>query len=293
VSLLAKVNAILVSVFAAALVPAGWLSWNLLQGNARREVLSNARLMMQTALAVRGYTSQQIQPLLAPRLADTFLPQSVPAYSATEVFNRVRQSHPEYSYKEATLNPTNPRDRTVDWEADIVQVFRGDAARAEVVGERDTPTGRTLFLARPLKITDKNCLSCHTTPDTAPASLVKAYGPANGFGWKLNEIIGAQIVSVPMSVPFTMAKSAFGTLLASLVVVFALTLVALNLLLNYAVIRPLRRLAKLADEVSLGNLDAPEAPVAGRDEVGALAGSFNRLRFSMIKAMKMLEDEER
>ena len=121
----------------------------------------------------------------------------------------------------------------------------------------------------------------------------KAYGPANGFGWKLNEIIGAQVVTVPMSVPFSMAKSAFGTLMASLVGVFALTLIALNLLLNYTVIRPLRRLAQMADDVSLGNLEAPEAQVVGKDEVGVLAGSLNRMRLSMIKAMKMLEDEER
>lgn len=292
-NLLGKVNAILVSVFAVALIPAGWLSYRLLSENARREVLQNARLMMQTALAVRGYTSSQIQPLLAPRLADTFLPQSVPAYSATEVFNKLRQSHPEYTYKEATLNPTNLRDRTTDWEADVVYAFRNDAQKAEVTGERDTPTGRTLFLARPLKITDANCLKCHTTPETAPPSLVKAYGTANGYGWKLNEIIGAQIVSVPMSVPFQMARAAVKTLLGSLVAVFALTLVALNLLLNAIVIRPMKDLARMADDVSLGNLDAPEPRMVGRDEVSALAGSFNRMRLSLVKAMKMLEDEER
>jgi protein-histidine pros-kinase len=292
-NLLGKVNAILVSVFAVALVPAGWLSYRLLEDNARREVLQNARLMMQTALAVRGYTSTQIQPLLAPRLAETFLPQSVPAYSATEVFNKLRQSHPEYTYKEATLNPTNLRDRTADWEADVVYAFRNDAGKTEVLGERDTPTGRTLFLARPLKITDANCLNCHTTPEMAPPSLVKAYGTANGFGWKLNEIIGAQIVSVPMSVPFHMARAAVKTLLVSLVAVFALTLVALNLLLNAIVIRPMRDLARMADDVSLGNLDAPEPRMVGKDEVSVLAGSFNRMRVSLVKAMKMLEDEER
>src|SRR5262249_25970728 len=139
----------------------------------------------------------------------------------------------------------------------------------------------------------KNCLTCHTTPETAPPSLVKAYGSANGFGWKLNEIIGAQIVSVPMSVPFAMAAAAVKTLLGSLVAVFALTLVALNLLLNAIVIRPMKDLASMADDVSLGNLNVPEPKVVGGDEVSALAGSFNRMRVSLVKAMKMLEDEER
>jgi protein-histidine pros-kinase len=31
--------------------------------------------------------------------------------------------------------------------------------------------------------------------------MIAIYGTNNGFGWKENEIVGAQIVSVPMSVP--------------------------------------------------------------------------------------------
>jgi DNA-binding transcriptional regulator PaaX len=111
-SLFVKFNLILVLVFSFALVPVGYVSQRLLQRNARQQVTDNARIMMQTALATRTYTVKQIKPLLAPRLAEEFLPQTVPAYSATEIFNYLRQKHPEYSYKEATLNPTNPRDRT-------------------------------------------------------------------------------------------------------------------------------------------------------------------------------------
>ena len=149
-SLFVKFNLILILVFAVALVPAGYISNGLLQKNARTQIVQNARIMMQTALATRGYTIKQIKPLLAPRLADEFLPQTVPAYSATEIFNYLRESNPEYTYKEATLNPTNPRDRTVDWEADIVNAFRanekltGDHRRA-----RRAPRARAVPRAAP------------------------------------------------------------------------------------------------------------------------------------------------
>ncbi len=289
-SLFAKFNLILVLVFAVALVPAAYLSHSLLQANARAQTVQSARLMMQTALAVRGYTNKQIKPLLAPRLAQEFLPQTVPAYSATEIFNILREKHPEYTYKEATLNPTNPRDRTVDWEADIVNAFRNDEKLDEVTGVRNSPLGRALYLARPIRVTDPGCLSCHTSAETAPESLVRAYGPNNGFGWRLNDVIGAQIVSVPTSVPATTADKAFRTLLTSLVAVFVFIMVFLNILLWFVVIRPIRRLSAMADAVSTGNLDVPEAPVHGRDEVAVLAGSFNRMRISLIKALKMLED---
>jgi HAMP domain-containing protein len=120
---------------------------------------------------------------------------------------------------------------------------------------------------------------------------VKAYGSNNGYGWKLNEIIGAQIVSVPMAVPFTMARKAFQTLLATLVGVFVFILLFLNVLLWFVVIRPIKNLSAMADQVSTGNLDVPEVAVHGSDEVAALAGSFNRMRISLVKALKMLEDE--
>ena len=118
------------------------------------------------------------------------MPQSVPAYAAAETFKSLRKKYPDFSYKEATLNPTNPANRTVEWESDIVNYFRnaGGSAAAEINGERDTPAGRMLYIARPIQIKDPACLACHSVPSAAPASMIKLYGESNGFGWKPNEI---------------------------------------------------------------------------------------------------------
>jgi len=287
--LILKFNLVFVLVFLAGLAAAGYVSWTLLQQNARDEIVQNARLVMETALSTRSYTSTQVQPLLATQMKYTFLPQSVPAYSATEVLEGLKKNFPEYNYKEATLNPTNPRDRAADWEADIVQQFRGSSERKEIVGERDTPTGRSLYIARPIKITNPGCLTCHSTVDAAPKTMVERYGPANGFGWQLNETVGAQVVSVPMAVPIQRAEGAFRVFMVSLTVVFVVIGLALNLMLWRMVIRPVSRLSRLADEVSLGNMDAPEFTVRTRDEIGTLAESFNRMRKSLVQAMRMLE----
>ena len=284
-----KFNLVLILVFALGLVASGYVSKRILEANAQEEVTRNAELMMGAALAVRGYTSKQVKPQLELQLMRAFLPQSVPAYAATEMFNTLRQQHPEYTYKEATLNPTNPRDRAVEWEADIVQQFRNDGTRTEIRGTRDTPTGRALYLAKPLKISDPGCLPCHDTPDTAPKSMVAHYGNANGFGWKLGETVGAQIISVPMSVPLAKADQAFRTFMTSLVGVFLLAFIVLNVVLSFLVIRPIVRMSRAADEVSTGNFDVPEFSVGSRDEIGVLATSFNRLRRSLEKAMKLLE----
>lgn len=289
-NLLAKLNLIVVLVFAAGLVPAALVTRDLLDANAQAQVIQNARIMLETALAVRGYTVGQVKPLLAPLMGDRFLPQSVPAYSATEIFNALREDHPEYTYKEATLNPTNPRNRAVDWETDLVNEFRRDPARREIVGRRDTPLGPALYLSKPIAVDDPGCLSCHTTPEQAPQTMLAVYGREGGYGWRMGEVIGAQIVQVPLSEPARLADVAFGRLLLVLGGLFLFTLVALNLLLHFVVVRPVRRLAAMADRVSRGDADVPEVHVRGRDEVAVLAGSFGRMRISLAKAMAMLED---
>ncbi len=195
--LLVKFNLIFLLVMALGLAVSGWISRSLLQANAQEEVLNQARLLMEKALAVRGYTSGQITKLLETQMKYEFLPQSVPSYSAVEVLSTLQKKYPDFAYKEATLNPTNPRDRAVDWEVDVVNQFRSNATMTEAIGQRVTATGPSLFIARPLRITNPACLQCHSSVDAAPKTMIDRYGPSNGFGWQLNEVIGAQIISVP------------------------------------------------------------------------------------------------
>ncbi len=284
-----KFNLILFLVFLMGFGVTGWISNELLQRNARDEIVRNAGLMMEAALAIRGYTVSQIRPHLEMQLMRVFLPQSVPAYAATETINELRKKHPDYSYKEATLNPTNPRNRATDWESDLVQTFRNTPARKEIIGERDTPTGRSLYIARPIQVKNPGCLACHSTPGAAPASMLKLYGEANGFGWKLNEIVGAQVVSVPMSLPIENAYRAFHTFMILLAAVFAAVFVVLNLMLSWMIVRPIHRMSRAADRVSTGDFELEEFSERGKDEIAVLGASFNRMRRSLQKAMQMIE----
>jgi HAMP domain-containing protein len=287
--LLLKFNLIFLIVFVAGVIGAGKISYDLLQNNAKQEVLDHARLTMEKATAIRAYTNDQIRPLLETQMKYTFLPQTVPAYSATEVLATLSKNFPDYTYKEATLNPTNPRDRAVDWEADIVNRFRNQPDQKEFIGERDSGTGRSLYIARPLRITNPACLACHSTVEAAPRTLIDKYGPANGFGWQMNEVVAAQVVSVPMSVPLARAEQAFKVFMGSLIGIFVAIGIVLNLMLYLFVIRPITTLSGLANRVSLGELDAPQFATHGRDEIGTLAHSFARMRQSLDQAMKMLD----
>jgi protein-histidine pros-kinase len=252
-------------------------------------VIENARIMLETGNAIREYTAQQIDPVTAGQKSQVFLPVSIPSFAAQTNFKTVQKKFPNYAYKEAALNPTNLSDRASDWEADIIESFRNNPGRTDLITERETPTGRVLTMARPITVNDQSCLSCHSTPANAPASMVRLYGSNNGFGWKMNETIGAQIVSVPMSVPIGNADQTFMLAMAILVGIFILILIILNVLLHFVVIKPVVRISKIASAVSLGDLSAEEYVKPGRDEISSLTASFARMRRSLESAMKLLE----
>jgi len=285
-----KFNLVLITIFLIGFVAVAVVSYLILQQNAREEVLREAGLIMESALSVRKYTVEQIVPKLKRIHTKRFYPQTVPAYAATEVISELQKKHPDYGYKESTLNPTNPRDRATDWESDIISRFRQGDDSKEIISERDTPTGRQLYIARPIRITNPACLQCHSTSAAAPPSMISVYGTANGFGWQMNEVIGAQVVTVPTDVPLRNADRAFITFMVSLAVIFSIIFAALNIMLSFVIVRPIRHLSAVADKISTGDFSEPEFSEKGHDEVSVLSSSFNRMRRSLEKAIQMIEE---
>jgi HAMP domain-containing protein len=259
---------------------------HLFEFQARLELQREARLMLDSATATRAYTSAEILPLLSASLQHEFLPQSVPFYAATQNFLRLHAQHPDYSYKEATLNPTNLRDRATDWEADIIQQFRNDSHSRELVGERNTPMGPVLYLARPIAVS-KECLECHSEPAAAPKTLLARYGANNGFGWQPDEVVGAQVISVPLAVASSDAHKTLVKLVMALAISFVLLGLLVHWLLRRHVLSPLRQITALADSVSKGNENV-NFPAASSREFGVVVQAFERMRISLQKAMRLL-----
>jgi HAMP domain-containing protein len=287
--LLAKFNLILIGIFGVGGLLISLVAYNFLMGNARREVLAQAQLMMASATSVRDYTTSDLVPLLlqVPGHRVRFLAETVPAYGATTTFKNLRAKYPSYTYKEATLNPTNLEDRASDWEADVIRDMRDHPEQNPVVGERATPDGPSLYMARPIIVTHP-CLECHSVPSAAPKAMLTVYGSANGFGWKENAVVGAQIVSVPAQVPTAIANQAFHRLLIYLVLTLVFTAIALDAGVYWLVIRPLRLVSATADRVSKGEKNVPPVAVIGSDEIAVVTASFNRMQLSLAKALAML-----
>lgn len=287
-----KLNLILLIVLFVTVGVNGLILSNVLKKNAEQEVTSKALVLIETMDSVRDYTRLQIDPELSDRLEqeDQFLPQTVPGYSAREVFEylRKREAYNDYFYKEATLNPTNLRDKTDKFETKVVKKFRRNPDLKTQYGFRSLQSGDLFYVARPITIKKESCLRCHGRPETAPKSQLATYGSENGFGWKLNEIVGAQTISVPSGRVLADARKLQFVVIGVLTAGFFLAVIALNLFLKFAVVSPIKEMAAWSREVSTGNLNADYEHQAN-DEIGTLASSVNRLKVSMEMAINMLK----
>ncbi len=285
-----KFTILLLIVFLGGVIVSGSVLAALLNYDAQSQIASKALVLIETMNSVRDYTNTQVKPELTDRLAVEFLPESVPAYSAREVFERLRsnQLYSEFFYKEATLNPTNLRDKADRFESAIVERFRQDQDLQEVRGIRSTSSGNLFYIARPLPVSSQSCLECHSTPDVAPVTMIDRYGPTNGFGWELNEIVGAQVISVPAQQVFQRSRQAFVLIMGVVTAIFAVAIYLVNLWLRRYVVRPLMHIAQAAEAISTGDMNA-EFEQTSNDEVGSLAEAFRRMKMSLAIAMHRLQ----
>ena len=287
-NLTTKFNLILILTFSISLTLGGLSAYQLTEDNALQQVTDQAELIMQEALAIRSYTVNEIRPLLNKNNDGLFHPQTVPAYSATQTSNLVRKNRPDYIYKEAVFNPTNPRNKATAREEKIINHFIAHPTLDKQVGNFKIRGNKFQYISYPIKITNPKCLTCHSTPELAPKAMRAIYGDEGGFGWKLNEIIGTQIVVVPYTLPAQLAQKTFYNFLAALALLFLATFIVLNVMLRILVLKPVTVMTKMADDLSKGNITGDELEISGKDELSELSRSFNRMRRSVIKIIQIL-----
>ena len=278
----------LLIVFLVALFAGGGGFYLLLRNAAMTNAEDEARLLLSSAMAIRGYTTQHILPNLAKLHDAAFHEETVPAFAAQTVFRSVSAGDSAYMYHEAALNPTSVSDRAGPFEVDLIRQFRNDSSLKELRGILDQRGQRLFYLARPIQIKDAKCIICHDTPARAPKALVAKYGPNNGFGWRLGDIVGVQLLTVPVTQQFRNTLELVSILMGGLALIFAIAYFALTAAMEATVATPLDRLAEAADRASRSTSEAPELPASGAREIRVLSEAIQRLRVSLAKALSQL-----
>ena len=260
---------------------------------ATSQIDHHASSMMGFMDAVRQYTNNHIDPIISPQnqTSDKFLPESIPSFSSQRVlaYLKANGDYANYSYREAALNPTNPLDRADPLETQLIRAFRANADLTVLTGIRQAAGGSSHYVARPIRVSDQKCLACHSTHQAAPKSLVATYGSENGFSWKLGEVVGAQIVSVPIGAIYKAKHDSLGLVGSLNLATYAVTSVVLLAFISRAIVRPMREISARAFEASI-HPDRVEFSEKHRaDEIGRIAQSIERMKQSLLIAMQMLK----
>ena len=279
---------ILAICFALGIGIAGFLSYRLEFGQAREEMIEKSSLFLEAGSAVRRYTSEEIAPILQQLGAeDAFHPQMVPSYGAQGALGRLRKPFPDFNYREVSLNPTNPDDRATDREVGLIRAFEKNPDLKELTGEVESDGSLRYFLARPLRMTSLDCLQCHSKPEAAPKAMVTKYSGGGGFDWKLGDVIGVQIVEVPVVAAKNKALHSFLVTIGALACVFILSLTIFLMLLRRYVTHPLEQITSATRSESMGGAPAAD-PVRARigGQFAELEESIHRLKVSLDEAMR-------
>ncbi|KST66125.1 c-type heme family protein [Mastigocoleus testarum] len=295
-SLARKLTILLTVIFLGGIIFSGIAFTKILNYKAQEEITSNTKLLFSTLNSVRSYTSVETTPELKERLEkEEFLPQIVPSYASRRVFEKLRQDeYKDFLYKEAMLNPTNPKDKADEFEVKIIEKLRKTAdLNAEISGFRNFGNERYFYIARPLAITESSCLECHSTPDVAPKAMIEMYGDKNGFGWQLNKPLGTQILSIPTTEVLQKANTSLAIVMSIVTVIFAFTICMTNYWVKRYVVRPIKHVVNVAEAVSTGNMEAEFDKKFGgkvsKDEIGNLVEAFTRMKISLVMAIRALE----
>ena len=290
-----KFNLLIIVMFVIGIFLSGSTFWGTLEHRAEAEVSSKALVLMETVNGVRNYTQDRVNPLLKERIENRteFTPEAIPTFAAREVFEYFRKNpdYAQYLYKDAALNPINLRDRADEFETKLVEEFQEDRDSLQKSGWRELYQGEVFYIARPFTLKKQSCLECHSSPSKAPQSLLTTYGTENGFGWKLNQVVAAQVVYIPAEEILDSVRRSFMTTMGILTATFIVIIFALNFFLKRFVIRRIQKIARTAQAVSRGDLKA-DFQENSKDEIGLLVIAFNRMRFSVEVAMKLLNQKK-
>ena len=235
----------------------------------------NKAVLEQFMYEVRPRTLQVMQNV-SPQVFDPVLMSSISNIrDINEKYNESGSAH--YRYKLCTVNARHASDEADPFEADAIRAFNADRSLKDFQGIR-TINGKPYYtILRPFLPVTTTCLTCHATPEAAPAGLVALYGRQRGFNWPDGQIISAVSVQVPLAAALAAAHD---TAKASSLYFFGFLCLFLALtgwLLHLLVFTPLQRAKDIAKRIAANptkNLGEKITPPLGR-ELAEFAQAFN------------------
>ena len=239
--------------------------------NLRHQLVTDiglkASLVLTQAEAIQAYVREVLRPAMYGQLPpDGFVLEAMSStYVTRRIMNGIDVRGDPFRYRRVAVGARNPDSEADAFERGLMARFAKDPAlsRLEEMTSRD---GEEVYVAaRPVRL-DGTCLHCHGDPADAPKALLARYGVGRGFGRHPGELVGLDVVTIPVSGPLSQITGAtigYLSLFALGLAVFYLTiqvffdrLVVVNLRRTTAIIR--RYFPKEVGETPPGNADSGE-----------------------------------
>jgi HAMP domain-containing protein len=273
---------------AVAMLVVGIASYRFSMGNAMTEAKEKGQIIFTYITSSNNYFNERQGPLITKLMeGDRFYPELMTTFAITRgIYERFAAKMPAFRFKQATLNPLQPTNKADAGETEIIARFQKDQALADLDGTLDKDGEEFYYIAKPVRVEDKDCLRCHGDPYKAPKDQTEIYGVETGYNWQMGETVGAMVIYIPLKQALAAARSSALTLFLIGAGCMLVALLGIWFFLDKAVVGPIVHLCDRAEEISVGkNLD--EAIKANtQDEIGSLNRAVERLRVSMVRMLK-------
>ena len=243
---------------------------------ATNDIYKDTEIFIATADATRTYVKDVLRPTVSDLIPkDSFIPHAMSTtFVGREIMGRLRERFPDFKYKRAAADPTNPVNQADAFELSMLKWFNENPDTNEWHGV--IQKNNRSFYTRLRAITARDeCLRCHGIPEDAPRDMKAIYGETGGYGYTIGEVVAADTIYIPVDVTFVRIKEA-----AWLVFLIAITslfglLGLFYLLFNRTVVLELKGLLDRFRSISpAGNSVSGISAFRSTDEFEQLKGAF-------------------
>lgn len=253
----------------------------------RTEVFAQAnselRLLGDLVKAIKGYIAKDMRPWFVQNKQFHSA-----GFSGIVAVSRVAQNLKElqgrYAIRNVSDNPLNPANSPEPLEQDLLLEFRGDPGLKDLQKQGELGGQLMLVSSAPI-VSQPGCLQCHGEPEKVHPEITGQYGKTSGYNYKDGEIVGLELMGVPIADVNALAMERTLVAVGMLTVMFGLIFVTINILVRRNLISPILEITNAAHAVVKGDLDRA-LDIQRNDEIGDLARSVELLRRSFAQVMK-------
>jgi signal transduction histidine kinase len=175
-----------------------------------------------------------------------------------------------YRFRLASLNPLNPENNPDNFEREALNFFKSE--RLDEIFRYAHSNGTQFFQYMVPLYLEKQCLECHNREEDS-----------------VNAVQGGLSVFLPVDGMLSATRKNHLKLAIAGTGLIFMTIFALFILMRRFVIKPLKKLEDMTDEISRGNLDA-RVDIGTGDELEKLGHRFNTMARSLSRGRDNLQE---